>query len=192
MPAPRPARVERWREYTFYFARCHNVPRKKSERRETWIKGRAGKEQVDDNPDIAARKKNIYIYPYFFCWNMLYTVNVRCFFTGAPFSLDDIYTNGVPRARGCLGHHQIEHVKEAAVDGPWKGVVKKVSILVYLRKKEALIRLQLHNLSDVPKYMLQQFPAYEFHMVIFVDTKQLHISDIRTSNCSFLHFPHTQ
>lgn len=67
---------------------------------------------------------------------MLYTVNVRCFFTVAPFSLDDIYTNGVSRARGCLGHHQVERVKVAAVDGPRKGVVKKVSILVIFARRK--------------------------------------------------------
>ena len=31
---------------------------------------------------------------------------------------------GVPRTRGCLGHHEVEHVKVGAVDGPSEAVVK--------------------------------------------------------------------
>ena len=48
----------------------------------------------------------------------------------------DDYSNGVRHARGCVGHDQVEHVKVGDVDGPWDGVVKRVSIVV-LSKRSA-------------------------------------------------------
>ena len=31
----------------------------------------------------------------------------------------------VPRTRGCLGHHAVDHAKVGAVDGPSEAVVRK-------------------------------------------------------------------
>ena len=37
---------------------------------------------------------------------------------------------GVPRTRGYLGHHEVEHVKVGAVDGPSEAVVKQVQVYI--------------------------------------------------------------
>ena len=54
-------------------------------------------------------------------------------------------------------------------------------IVVSAEEDRSPKQLQIHIIYPTPQLQILQLPEYEFHIMIFVDILQLHISDIGTS-----------
>ena len=80
----------------------------------------------------------------------------------------------------------VEHVKAGARDGPSEAVVKQVNIFVLSAKEgrcQTGYKLIIHLTCQI---QILQLLEYEFHIMIFVDTLQFHISDFDTSKWPIL------